>query len=101
MNCPSVYESLTIKTNETPCRRIGFFTHLQNLVHPARFVCVWGGVTAPPPLHVEREGGPTGCTRFCKENCKCLTGSLIIKIILGILFEGFLNSIFICFGAQK
>ena len=33
-----------------------------------------------------------------KEDGKCLTGSSIIKIILGILFEGFLNSILSVLG---
>ena len=34
------------------------------------------------------------------EDGKCLTGSSIIKIILGILFEGFLNSILSVSGSK-
>ena len=36
-----------------------------------------------------------------KEDGKCLTGSSIIKIILGILFEGFLNSILSVSGLKS
>ena len=36
-----------------------------------------------------------------KEDGKCLTGSSIIKIILGILFEGFLNIILSVSGLKS
>ena len=61
-----------------------YFANLEEILHRAHL-----------------RGNPIYTPWFFKEDGKSITGSSIIKIILGILFEGFLNSILSVSGLKS